>query len=34
MSWGVWATGNSLAVALLTPTSVAWADNATATTRV
>src|SRR5690606_6165658 len=27
---GVLATGNSLAVALLTPTSVAWADSSTA----
>ena len=31
---GVSATANSLSVALLTATSVAWADRATATTSV
>ena len=31
---GVSATLNSRSVALLTPTSVAWADRATATTKV
>ncbi len=30
MACGVPATGNSLRVALFTPTSVAWADNSTA----
>ncbi|MOA19318.1 hypothetical protein D3C78_1396900 [compost metagenome] len=31
MAAGVLATGNSLAVALFTPTSVAWAERITAT---
>lgn len=31
MASGVLATGNSLAVALLTLTSVAWAESVTAT---
>ncbi len=30
MAWGVLATGNSLRVALFTPTSVAWAESSTA----
>jgi hypothetical protein len=30
MACGVFATGNSLRVALFTPTSVAWADSSTA----
>ncbi|MOA33531.1 hypothetical protein D3C78_1548310 [compost metagenome] len=30
IAWGVLATGNSRRVALLTPTSVAWADSSTA----
>ncbi len=32
--WGVSATLKSLAVALFTETSVAWADSATAVSRV
>ncbi len=34
MAAGVSATANSFSVALLTILSVAWADRATATTRV
>jgi hypothetical protein len=32
--WGVLATANRFFVALLTPTSVAWAESATATSSV